>query len=58
VDQEDIEEWSKRRAEGGEVGPAKAAQEPLTWQMKEEEEKANTTNGVPSVDGRGQCVLL
>lgn len=34
VDQRDIDEWTKRRAEGGDVGPAKAAMEPLPWQTE------------------------
>ncbi|KAF2006129.1 9-cis-epoxycarotenoid dioxygenase-like protein [Amniculicola lignicola CBS 123094] len=34
VEQKDLDEWSERRKEGGVVGPAKAATEPLPWQKK------------------------
>ncbi|OCL10790.1 9-cis-epoxycarotenoid dioxygenase-like protein [Glonium stellatum] len=32
VDQREIDAWQKRRAEGGDVGPVKAAEAPLPWQ--------------------------
>ncbi|CAI7581841.1 unnamed protein product [Penicillium pancosmium] len=35
VDQRDIDEWKKRRATGGDVGPVKAAEKPLKWQLEE-----------------------
>jgi carotenoid cleavage dioxygenase-like enzyme len=34
VEQKDIDGWQKRRAEGGDVGPAIAAKEPLAWQKE------------------------
>jgi len=35
VEQREIEEWQRRRAaEGGDVGPAKAAMERLPWQVR------------------------
>lgn len=33
VDHRDIEEWEKRRAPGGDVGPVRAAERPLDWQL-------------------------
>ncbi|EMC96623.1 hypothetical protein BAUCODRAFT_24360 [Baudoinia panamericana UAMH 10762] len=33
VDHADIAEWEKRRAKDGEVGPVRAATEPLAWQL-------------------------
>lgn len=38
VDQSEIKTWQDRRSEGGDVGPAKAAEKPLPWQIKEAEE--------------------
>jgi carotenoid cleavage dioxygenase len=46
VDYADIEEWEKRRSKEGDVGPLKAAQEPLTWQVEMQMSDANGTNGV------------
>ncbi|KAF2178987.1 9-cis-epoxycarotenoid dioxygenase-like protein [Zopfia rhizophila CBS 207.26] len=43
VEQRELDEWAERRKEGGEVGPAKAATEPLPWQKKLME--ANEVNG-------------
>ncbi|OQE06978.1 hypothetical protein PENVUL_c015G03476 [Penicillium vulpinum] len=34
VDHKDITAWQKRREEGGEVGPVRAATEPLPWQKQ------------------------
>jgi carotenoid cleavage dioxygenase len=34
VDQREIEAWQNRRSEAGDVGPARAAKEPLPWQSK------------------------
>jgi carotenoid cleavage dioxygenase-like enzyme len=34
VEQKDIDEWSEKRKEGGEVGPAVPAKEVLPWQKK------------------------
>ncbi len=34
VDQREIEEWRKRRSENGDIGPARAASEPLPWQVR------------------------
>lgn len=35
VDQSDIQAWQKRRAgDGGDVGPARAAERPLPWQLR------------------------
>ncbi|KAK3314143.1 carotenoid oxygenase [Apodospora peruviana] len=48
VDHRDMEAWQARRAEGGDLGPVKAAAEPLPWQ-KELEGKANATNGANGV---------
>ncbi|KAK5654252.1 hypothetical protein OQA88_7427 [Cercophora sp. LCS_1] len=48
VDNRDIEDWKARRAEGGDVGPVKVAQEPLPWQkayLAQKEREANGTNG-------------
>lgn len=36
VDQGDIEEWEKRRGEGGDVGKVKIAENPLPWQVEME----------------------
>ncbi|TVY82145.1 Lignostilbene-alpha,beta-dioxygenase isozyme III, partial [Lachnellula suecica] len=36
VEQKDIEEWEKRRGEGGDLGPVKAAEKPLPWQEEME----------------------
>ncbi|KAJ5652289.1 hypothetical protein N7507_009715 [Penicillium longicatenatum] len=33
VDYGDIEEWEQKRATGGDVGPVRAAQRPLNWQL-------------------------
>ncbi|KAJ5538189.1 hypothetical protein N7494_007668 [Penicillium frequentans] len=33
IDHRDIEEWEKRRAPGGDVGPIQAAKRPLNWQL-------------------------
>lgn len=33
VDHRDIEEWETRRAPGGDVGPVRAAERPLDWQL-------------------------
>ncbi|KAJ5797974.1 uncharacterized protein N7503_007270 [Penicillium pulvis] len=33
IDHRDIEEWEKRRAPGGDVGPVRAAERPLDWQL-------------------------
>ncbi|KAJ5639615.1 uncharacterized protein N7484_007477 [Penicillium longicatenatum] len=33
VDHGDIEEWEQKRALGGDVGPVRAAQRPLNWQL-------------------------
>ena len=41
VEQSEIDAWAKRRAEGGDLGPAKAAEEPLPWQVKLKAEEAN-----------------
>lgn len=46
VDHADIEEWNRRRTEGGEDGPLKAAQEPLPWQLEFQGSHQNGTNGV------------
>lgn len=46
VEQREIEEWEVRRGEGGDVGPAVAATEPLPWQKKMmEDERTASTNG-------------
>ena len=34
VEQRELDEWRERRGEGGDVGPAKAAQDDLPWQKK------------------------
>ncbi|KAK4459541.1 putative carotenoid oxygenase protein [Cladorrhinum samala] len=34
VDNRDIEDWKRRRAGGGDVGPVQVASEPLPWQKK------------------------
>jgi carotenoid cleavage dioxygenase-like enzyme len=34
VEQKDIEDWEERRKQGGSVGPAVPAKEPLPWQKK------------------------
>ena len=44
VDHRDIEEWQKRRAPDGDVGPLKTATEPLPWQKKMTEQNG-TSNG-------------
>ncbi|PSN67784.1 carotenoid oxygenase [Corynespora cassiicola Philippines] len=47
IEQREIDEWAERRKEGGEVGPARAAVEPLPWQKKlMEEEVINRTSRV------------
>ena len=52
VEQRELDEWAERRKEGGSVGPAKAATQPLTWQKKMMEEGVlNGTNGVNGVNG-------
>ncbi|KAJ5998977.1 hypothetical protein N7451_006787 [Penicillium sp. IBT 35674x] len=33
VDHRDIEQWERRRAPGGDVGPVQAAERPLDWQL-------------------------
>jgi carotenoid cleavage dioxygenase-like enzyme len=35
VDQRDIDVWKRRRAAGGDVGPVRAAEKPLKWQLEE-----------------------
>lgn len=49
VDWRDIEEWTARRQEGGEVGPVRVATEMLPWQ-KAFWEKEKASNGV-GIDG-------
>lgn len=49
IEQKDLEEWAERRKEDGEVGPAKAAAEPLPWQKKLVE--AGELNGVNALNG-------
>lgn len=44
VAQSEIDEWGERRKEGGSVGPAEKAREPLEWQKKLVQEGA--VNGV------------
>lgn len=34
VDAREIREWRERRSEGGSVGPARAAERPLPWQVR------------------------
>lgn len=34
IEQKEIDDWTQRRREGGEIGPAKAATEPLPWQKR------------------------
>ncbi|KAH7014022.1 beta-carotene 15,15'-monooxygenase [Macrophomina phaseolina] len=34
VDAQEIQDWQERRKEGGSVGPAKAAEKPLPWQLE------------------------
>jgi hypothetical protein len=50
VDQRDIEEWQRRRAADGDVGPATAATEELPWQVRLKEMNAEGRNG----SGHGQ----
>jgi carotenoid cleavage dioxygenase-like enzyme len=45
VDQGDIKAWDARRAEGGDLGPVKAAEKPLPWQIQQQEKKTNGVNG-------------
>ncbi|EOD51046.1 putative carotenoid oxygenase protein [Neofusicoccum parvum UCRNP2] len=48
VDARDIRDWQERRKEGGSVGPAKAAEKPLPWQVRlmEQNGNANGHDGV------------
>ena len=34
VEQREVDEWNRRRGEGGDLGPVQAATEPLPWQVK------------------------
>lgn len=65
VEQKDIEEWAEKRMYGGEVGPARPANDMLPWQKKMAEEgslgsmvpvpgkdKVNGQNGAARVNGR------
>lgn len=51
VDHTDIEEWEKRRSRNGDVGPLKAAEEPLPWQIEFTANEVGHTNGVNGVNG-------
>jgi carotenoid cleavage dioxygenase len=54
VDWRDIEDWKKRRQEGGEVGPVQVATEMLPWQKafwEKEKEKEKNGNGVNGTNG-------
>jgi hypothetical protein len=52
VEQKDVDDWAEKRKEGGSLGPARPATEPLPWQkkMRDEgrlgEEVLNGRNGV------------
>lgn len=54
VDWRDIEDWTKRRQEDGEVGPVQVATEMLPWQKafweKEKEKNGNGVEG-PNING-------
>ncbi|KAF2016392.1 lignostilbene-alpha,beta-dioxygenase isozyme III [Aaosphaeria arxii CBS 175.79] len=49
IEQREIDEWAERRKEGGDIGPAKPAKEPLPWQKKFFEEHGLT--GVKALEG-------
>lgn len=56
VDHRDIDEWRARRAEGGDVGPARPARQPLPWQVRQWRNgldgEENGENGLPLNGGR------
>lgn len=52
IEQKELDEWAERRKEGGSVGPAKPAAEPLPWQKKMMEEgRLNGANGLNGING-------
>ncbi|KIW22936.1 uncharacterized protein PV07_11180 [Cladophialophora immunda] len=50
VDQSEIQAWRERRGADGDLGPVKAADRPLPWQLKE----AAGTNGHGATESNGQ----
>ena len=51
VDHADIEEWNNRRSEGGDVGPLKAAEHPLPWQIEMQTTAPNRAVDANGVNG-------
>lgn len=46
VDHADIAEWEMRRSNEGDVGPVKAAEKPLPWQIRAAESNGESENGI------------